>query len=98
MTNIKLKLYNNAIADAELSLRLDEDHIRALLLLAKAQFLNGNLEDYESTIAEAKIRHPDQKDFIKGKLKFVYFSYLNDSLDFLEFVEKLKTEANEEEN
>ncbi|KAI4454859.1 phosphoenolpyruvate synthase-related [Holotrichia oblita] len=64
LTNIKLKLYDNAISDAKFALRLDEDHLRARLFLAKAQYLNGNMKDYESTIEEAKTRHENHINFI----------------------------------
>ncbi|GJQ79830.1 hypothetical protein Trydic_g23294 [Trypoxylus dichotomus] len=80
LTNIKLKLYQNAIADADLSLRIDENNIKSRLLLAKAQYLNEDVKDYLSTIEEARNRHQDQNDFIN------------------DFIEKLKLEAETEEN
>lgn len=69
LTNIKLKLYENAISDAKFALRLDEDHLRARLFLAKALYLNGNIDEYESTIEEARNRHGSQISFINGKSK-----------------------------
>lgn len=64
LTYIKLKLYEKAIADCELALRINENSLKARLLLAKSQYLCGDVSSFAKTIEETKKLHPDDTGFI----------------------------------
>lgn len=67
LTYIHLNLFEKAKEDLNWALRLNEDCLKSLLLLAKVNLLQENRHDFEKVIREAIERNPDKEEFIKSK-------------------------------
>lgn len=65
-----MQLYQRAIDDCETALKLNEDSLKAWLLLAKALYFLGRKKEFETAIEEAKNRNKEQLRFIDGKYCF----------------------------
>lgn len=61
-----LELYQKAIDDAETALKLNENSLKARLLLAKACYKSEKHEEYQNAVKEAKERNPKHIQFIDG--------------------------------
>lgn len=87
-------MYNRAVEDTETALKLNENSLKAWLLLAKASFMDGNEKAFENAVREAKNRNENHLKFIDGKydsFETIFFSY--NSVFFLtDYVENLKKE------
>ncbi|KAJ3617684.1 hypothetical protein MTP99_006781 [Tenebrio molitor] len=66
LTYINLKFYDKAIDDCETALRLNENSLKARLLLAKSHYLRGNFNDFEMAVGEAKKRNNEETEVIDG--------------------------------
>ncbi|EFA05011.2 Tetratricopeptide repeat protein 12-like Protein [Tribolium castaneum] len=69
LTYINLKHYDKAIGDCETALRLNENSLKAHLLMAKAYFLQGDLANFEAAVKETKERNGDQMSVIEDYVK-----------------------------
>ncbi|KAF7286621.1 hypothetical protein GWI33_004657 [Rhynchophorus ferrugineus] len=66
LTYINLGFFDKAKTDlVDWALRLNENCLKSWLLLAKIHHLNGNQEEFEKAIFEAKQRNPDCLNFIE---------------------------------
>nr|XP_022907201.1 tetratricopeptide repeat protein 12-like [Onthophagus taurus] len=63
LTLINLKMYDDAIKDTDLALRLEEDHLRSQLLQCKALFLKGDVKKFEDLMVDIKNIHSNQIEF-----------------------------------
>lgn len=70
---IILKFYDKAIQDISWALKLNENSLKSWLLLAKAHFLNGNKEEFENAVAQAKQRNSGKGDFVDGMSGYIIF-------------------------
>lgn len=68
LTEVHLELYDKAVEDAKTALKLNEDSLKAWLLLAKAYYKKKCREDFENCLKEAKERNPKYCSFIDGKI------------------------------
>lgn len=68
LTEVHLELYDKAVEDAKTALKLNEDSLKAWLLLAKAYYKKKCREDFENCLKEVKERNPKYCSFIDGKI------------------------------
>ncbi|KAJ8984156.1 hypothetical protein NQ317_017808 [Molorchus minor] len=65
LTYINLKMYDKAKEDLKWALRLNENCLKAWLLLAKAHFCTKDEKGFDKALEEAAKRNPEDKPFIK---------------------------------
>lgn len=68
LTEIHLELHDRAVEDAKTALKLNENSLKAWLLLAKAYYKKNSKEDFERCLKEAKDRNPKYCSFVDGKI------------------------------
>ncbi|KAJ3652205.1 hypothetical protein Zmor_018190 [Zophobas morio] len=69
LTYINLKHYDKAIKDCETALQLNENSLRARLLLAKAYYFSGKMNNFQKTVEEAKETNVSELSFINDFVK-----------------------------
>lgn len=67
LVQINLLRYEKAIEDFKTALRLNENSLKAQLLMAKTFHLLDNKIEFNNFIKEAKEKHQDQIQFIDGR-------------------------------
>ncbi|XP_074034619.1 tetratricopeptide repeat protein 12 [Leptinotarsa decemlineata] len=69
LTYMNLKLYEKSRDDLKWALRINENCLKSLLLLAKINFLENKMDEFDKILKEALERNPQNEKFIKITLK-----------------------------